>query len=103
MYFDQVFQLKGFSTVEYSKELINNRIIDNELISIDENVYKTVHDCANGNPRFLISIMEKIILNKTSSGDVKKIHIDDAAAKKGCLDFEMEQEQCKRMFEGIIN
>ena len=103
MYFDQVFRLNGFSAVEYSKKLINNRIIDNDLISIDENVYKIVHNCANGNPRFLVSIMEKIISNKTSYGDIKKIHIDDNDAKKGCSEFEMEQERCKKMLEKIIN
>jgi len=103
MYFDQALKLNGFSKVEYSKKLIKKRIFDKNMISIDENVYKIVHECACGNPRFLISIMEKIISKKVGYGENEKIHINENDAKSGCLDFETEQEYYAKLTERIIN
>ena len=54
--FEQVICVEGFKSVEHSKRLLQNRILQKDRVEIDDQVYDILHKTAHGNPRYLIDI-----------------------------------------------
>lgn len=101
-YFEQVVCVEGFKSVEHSKKLLQNRILQKDKIEIDDQVYDILHETAHGNPRYLIEIMGQIIMEKTLN-DETQIKIIPKDAQAACDRFLIQQEQNKRCLENLLH
>lgn len=100
--FEQVICVEGFKSVEHSKKLLQNRILQKDRIEIDDQVYDILHETAHGNPRHLINIMEHIIMRKSLDGTTQ-INITPQDAQVACDSFIIQQKQERRMLADFLH
>jgi len=62
--FERVIEIKGFQDLEFSRQLIQNRILNKECLVIDNSAYEKLHKVSCGRPRYLIEIMGSAIQEK---------------------------------------
>ena len=99
--FEQVIFIEGFKSVEYSKKLIQNRILQKDRVEIDNQVYDILHETTHGNPRYLIDIMAHILM-KESLEDIPKIRITIQDAQIACDNFINLRKAIRMMDESSL-
>lgn len=62
--FEREITVNGFKNVENTKELISSRVIDPDLLLVEDDSIAIIHDATGGCPRYIIELMHMIIQNK---------------------------------------
>ena len=99
-FFEQTILIEGFKNIEHSIALLQNRILQKDRVTIDDQVYELLHRTTRGNPRDLIGIMNQIIRNKTIN-DVDQITITPQDAQKACNHFDKQKLQNQKFYNKI--
>ena len=67
--FDRIIELNGFPDVKYSKQLLKSRIVDKDMLVLDDRAVDTCHELTDGNPRLLIECVREAIGRKVFSNN----------------------------------